>query len=149
MRIITVQFLNANYACPSEVALFHKMFGDSAVVTEETLARAAAAGLTLTWLVDSVLSVAARTKYSRKMCALRKEYDNLLCQAIGEFERTVAPARTEYERAGETTFEKYKQAHDKALKEYLRTKEAGWAKYVQTRDAFLYELLLNFDNWKD
>ena len=60
---ITCAWLAQHGACKDQADLFEKLWPDGAVVTKDTLARAARAGLSLEWLAEKVLPPALYAAY--------------------------------------------------------------------------------------
>jgi hypothetical protein len=112
--IITKQMLIDADACPNQVDLFERTFGDSVVVTVK---RAEKVAHLFDWAwATRFLDAQGRAKYTRARVA-----------ALDEYIRATAPTLAEYERGIADAFDdRVKKA---AWAEYERVIEAAWAEY--------------------
>jgi cell division septum initiation protein DivIVA len=134
--IITKQMLIDADACPSQVDLFEKTFGDSVVVT---MKRAEKVAHLFDWgwairLLDAKgraeyerATDAARAELDRAIAPAHDEYDRATDAARAEYDRATAPARAEYRRAADAALAELKRATAPARAEYGRVKAAAWA----------------------
>ena len=89
---ITAAQLMAWGACPDQVQIFRATFGEEAPVTEEALAQALAAGLSIPWLVRYTLNVPAQAAFDLVHLSAHKEYQ--WCA----YDRACDPTRAAYRR---------------------------------------------------
>lgn len=65
-RYVSIAWLRSQGACPRQVRLAKRAFGDPIPVTPATLGAANAGGLNLWWLFSKVATRAARVEYTRR-----------------------------------------------------------------------------------
>ncbi len=94
--IITKQMLIDADACPSQVDLFEKTFGDSVVVTVKRAEKVAAL-FQWEW-ASCLLDAAAQPEYSRVIAAAWAEYCRARAAALAEYRRVIIAAWAEYKR---------------------------------------------------
>ena len=126
-RTVTVEQLQAWYACPDQVQLFFETFGDAAVVSPETLDMAETAGLDLWWLAERVLSPPVLASLTRTTDAAWAEYIRVTNAALAEYIRVKNAARADYN--------------------WVR--DAAWADCDRVRADALIALLLDDANWQE
>jgi hypothetical protein len=128
--IITKQMLIDADACPSQVDLFEKTFGDSVVVT---LKRAEKVARLFDWdWAEQLLDAQGRDEYLRVEAAARVELDHAKAAARAEYERSKATASAEYKRVQAPALTKYKRsirAIVSALAKYHRATAAARAEH--------------------
>jgi cell division septum initiation protein DivIVA len=125
--IITKQMLIDADACPSQVDLFEKTFGDSVIVTVKRAEKVAAL---FDWEWSTrLLDRQGRAEYKRVTAAARAEYDRVMTPASAEFKRVEAPALAEYARATAPAGAEYDRATATAGAEYDRARAAALAEY--------------------
>ena len=88
---ITAQWLVEHDACEKQVALFRETFPRGTAVTPQTLRKAGAAGLEISWLVNR-LPAPARKAYDEAITPARKAYDESIAPAQKAYDEAVATA---------------------------------------------------------
>jgi hypothetical protein len=121
--VIRLSYLKG--ACAEQRALFRQTFPKGAPITAEAMARARAAGLDVSWLVDR-LPQFRRNVYHRARDAAWIEYCRVTAPALGAYTRDGGSAR-----AGT------------AWAEYLRAIGPARAEYDSTLSAALLAALLS------
>jgi hypothetical protein len=113
--IVTKQMLIDADACPSQVDLFEKTFGESVVVTVKRAEKVAAL---FDWdLAAQLLDAQGWAEYIRAADAALAEYKRVQAPAATEYDRVRAAAWAEYNRVGGAT----------AWDEYNRVIAPAWA----------------------
>jgi len=123
--IFTKQMLIDADACPSQVDLFEKTFGDSVVVTVKRAEKVAAL-FQWEW-ASCLLDAAAQPEYSRVIAAAWAEYCRARAAAWAEYCRARAPALAEYCRARAPALAEYRRVIIAAWAEYKRVIAIAWA----------------------
>ncbi len=94
--IITKQMLIDADACPRQVDLFEKTFGDSVVVTVKRAEKVAHL-FQWEWAII-LLDAQGQAEYDRATAPAWAEYKRVTAPAWAEYKRVTAPALAEYER---------------------------------------------------
>jgi hypothetical protein len=105
--IMTKQMLIDAKACPNQVDLFERTFGDSVVVTVKRAEKVAAL-FQWEW-ASCLLDAAAQPEYSRVIAAAWAEYCRARAAAWAEYCRARAPAVAEYRRVIIAAWAEYKR----------------------------------------
>jgi hypothetical protein len=128
--IVTKQMLIDAKACPNQVDLFERTFGDSVVVTVKRAEKVAAL---FDWdLAAQLLDAQGWGEYLRVEAAARVELDHAKAAARAEYERAKATASAEYWRVEAAPLTKYKRSVSaivSALAEYHRVIATARAKF--------------------
>ena len=112
-------------ACPRQVDLFEKTFGDSVVVTVKRAEKVAAL-FDWEWAAQ-LLDAQGRAEYSRVIAAALAEYRRAADAARAEWERVIEAARAEYERVIEAAWAEWERVIAPALAECDRATATAWA----------------------
>jgi len=81
MRTITAKMLEDAKACPGQVRLFRKLFGEKAKVTVKNCRKAAAAGLDLDWLLLNLLPESAWAAYEAAVDPKAETFVSVITEA--------------------------------------------------------------------
>ena len=134
--IVTKQMLIDAKACPNQVDLFERTFGDSVVVTISR-AKKVAHLFDFGWAAQ-LLDAQGRDEYWRVEEAASAEYDRVKAAAFAEYERAKATASAEYWRVEAAALTKYKRSISaivSALAEYRRVIATARAEYNRAEAA--------------
>jgi hypothetical protein len=126
---ITQAWLEERGACADGIEAFAEVWPDGMPLTQENLVSSAAAGLTVEWLPEHLLSTTAYAEYERSIASVRAEYQRVTTTAYAEYLRAIAPAYAEYDRVAALAKAEYKRAIAPAQAEYDRVIAAAYAEY--------------------
>ncbi len=125
--IFTKQMLIDAKACPSQVDLFEKTFGDSVVVT---ISRAKKVAHLFQWyLAIILLDAQGQAEYNRAIDAAWAEYNRVGAPALAEYHRVIATALAELDRFTAPAWAQYKRVIIAAGAEYERVTAPAGAEY--------------------
>src|SRR6185437_4388090 len=105
-------------ACPDQVRLFKRTFGNGGEVTEGKAIAAAAAGLNLDWAARNLFTATALKQYEEATATALKQYEEATATALKQYEEARATALKQYEEARAPAWKQYEEARAPALKQY-------------------------------
>ena len=130
-RTITLKMLEEVEACPDQVVLFKKLFGDSTPVTEELCVKYAS-DFDFDFAAEKFLTEAALGKYEKVSIVSWKECEKVSAAAWSLYRRVRDAALNEYEKAEDVVWKEYRKVIDAAFNEYKKTKAATCLEYRKT-----------------
>jgi len=98
IMIITLKQLKEHGACPDQIALFKKLFGERVSVTK-TVCLKYGARFNLNWAARELLSPTANKAYKEVMAPANKAYKEVMAPANKAYNEVMVPANKAYNEA--------------------------------------------------
>jgi hypothetical protein len=112
-------------ACADGIEAFAEVWPDGMPLTQENLVSSAAAGLTVEWLPEHLLSTTAYAEYERSIASVRAEYQRVTATAYAEYRRVCALAEAEYHRVCALARAEYRRVRAAAIWDAWQVDDAG------------------------
>ena len=157
MRRITKTLLEACGACEEAVDTFLKLWPRGVVPSLKVIRQIQAAGLSLGWLAEHVLTQEECRAYNSAMSPARKVYHEALAPARKVFDDKVNPVRTTHYAALEASnsaaaseehdsrrtaaVEAYNKGYEAACKAYRKAQKPAWDALAEAEPKALWKAL--------
>jgi uncharacterized membrane protein YqiK len=126
-------------ACADGIKAFAEVWPDGMPLTQENLVSSAAAGLTVEWLPEHLLSTTAYAEYVHVRATASADCRRVRASAYAEHRITIGTARTEYDRVRALAEAEYRRVRASARAEYDRVRAPARAEYRRVIAAAIWD----------